>query len=182
MWSTCQWSKTFWPQKLRTSVAKYTKKRTRELCILQASATSYKTNQSSTNRKHNSFVMYTFCNWRSPLSAKTSCFIEPSAPTIILSFTLKHPFPYIPNFPKCFNSRKADKEDIHQSRQAPHSHRHKPELLYLVKTFAVETLYYCNLLCSVKCWTPLLTFKAVAMSLYHITSQTCTSSRDRSPM
>ena len=38
----------------------------------------------------------------------------------------------------------------------------------LSKTFVVETLYYCNLLCYVKCSTSLLTFEAVAMSLYHI--------------
>ena len=39
---------------------------------------------------------------------------------------------------------------------------------YLTKTFVVETLYYCSLLCYVKCSTSLLTFKAAAMSLYHI--------------
>ena len=41
-------------------------------------------------------------------------------------------------------------------------------VLYLKKTFVVEMLYYCNLLCYVKCSTSLLTFKAAAMSLYHI--------------
>ena len=38
--------------------------------------------------------------------------------------------------------------------------------LHLTKTFVVATLYNCNLLCYVKCSTSLLTFKAVAMSLY----------------
>ena len=38
----------------------------------------------------------------------------------------------------------------------------------LTKTFVVKTLYYCNLLCYVKCSTSQLTLKAVAMSLYHI--------------
>ena len=41
--------------------------------------------------------------------------------------------------------------------------------LYLTKTFVAETLYYCNLLCYVKCSTSLLIFEAIAMSLYHIT-------------
>ena len=41
--------------------------------------------------------------------------------------------------------------------------------LYLAKTFVVKTLHYCNLLCyNEKCLTSLLTFKGVAMSLYHI--------------
>ena len=41
-------------------------------------------------------------------------------------------------------------------------------ILYLTKTFAVETLHYCNPLSYVKCSTSLLTFKAVATSLRHI--------------
>ena len=41
-------------------------------------------------------------------------------------------------------------------------------VLYLMKTFVVKTLYYCNLLCYVKYLTSLLIFEAVAMSLYHI--------------
>ena len=41
--------------------------------------------------------------------------------------------------------------------------------LYLTKTFMVETLYYCNLLCYVECSTSLLIFEATAMSLCHIT-------------
>ena len=44
--------------------------------------------------------------------------------------------------------------------------------LYLTKTFVVETLYYCNLLCYVKCSTSLLTFEAIAISLYHIITNT----------
>ena len=40
---------------------------------------------------------------------------------------------------------------------------------HLTKTsFVVKTLYNYNLMCYVKCSTSLLTFKAVAMSLYHI--------------
>ena len=41
-------------------------------------------------------------------------------------------------------------------------------VLYLRKTFVVQTFYYCNLLCYVKCSTSPLIFEAVAMSLYHI--------------
>ena len=41
--------------------------------------------------------------------------------------------------------------------------------LYLTKTLVVETLYYCNPLCYVKCSTSLLIFEATAMSFYHIT-------------
>ena len=40
--------------------------------------------------------------------------------------------------------------------------------LYLTKTFVVEALYYCNLLCYMKWLTSLLTFEALAVSLYHI--------------
>ena len=46
--------------------------------------------------------------------------------------------------------------------------RRSSSVLYLTKTFVVETLYDCNLLCYVKCSTSLLTFKADAMSFYHI--------------
>ena len=42
-------------------------------------------------------------------------------------------------------------------------------VLHLPKTFVPKTLYKYNLLCYVKCSTSLLSFKAVAMSLYHIT-------------
>ena len=41
----------------------------------------------------------------------------------------------------------------------------------LTKTFVMETLYYCNRLCFVKCSTSLLTFKTLAMHLYHSTVQ-----------
>ena len=51
----------------------------------------------------------------------------------------------------------------------------KLPFLCLMKTFVVETLYYCNLLCYVKCSTSLLTFAAVALSLYHFkTYVSCT--------
>ena len=40
--------------------------------------------------------------------------------------------------------------------------------MYLMKTLMVETMYYCNLLCYVKCSTSLLTFKVIAVSLYHM--------------
>ena len=45
----------------------------------------------------------------------------------------------------------------------------KKNIFYLTKTFQdmVVVAYYCNLLCYVKCSTPLLTFKVVAMSVYH---------------
>ena len=39
--------------------------------------------------------------------------------------------------------------------------------LHLTKTFMVEMLYDCNLLCHMKCSTS-LTFKAIAMNPYHI--------------
>ncbi len=38
-------------------------------------------------------------------------------------------------------------------------------VLYLTKTFVVETLYYCNLLCYVKGSTSLLTLSAVTLTL-----------------
>ena len=40
---------------------------------------------------------------------------------------------------------------------------------HVTKAFVVEKLYFCNLLCYVKHSTTLLTFTAIAMSLYHVT-------------
>ena len=41
-------------------------------------------------------------------------------------------------------------------------------VLCLMKTFMVKTMYYCNLLCYLKCSTSLLTFKIIALSFYHV--------------
>lgn len=112
-------------------------------------------------------IIHLLCtyNWRSPLSAKTSCFIEPSVPY--------HSLPSLTQLPKVLHQQEGWWRRP-PSKQARHSHGHKPEVFYLMKTFAVETLHNCNLLCCMKCWTSLRTFKAVAMSRCCITSQTCT--------